>query len=441
MAQQQQQRQQQKIQDCRPMPFVSNTQFSNEVHEGPGSLPSPLSAGPGPIKSGSLSTRRHRYASEYHDHQTRRHLHHQQQQQQQAQNLTQGRYETEHQLPKPLSSQGQPQNTLLEPSGTQAHRLPSPISPTFVSGRRLSQQQQQQQQHNISPVSPRNVTGVFSPLLKVPFPNLTLTLALIYVDRLKAKYPEAKGEAGCSHRLFLVAYIIAEKYRCSVELATLLQEHHNHLTELELRGRDQSHTSSLENTTGPELDDAIEERILKVQSNAELIFSNHEWVRLLNLGSFFRPPPAPTASMPSSAAKATAGNMAGVARTSPAQPMVRSMPCPSGSIESEPLPLPIQSSPAVAVPGDTNTVTAANHNSVKNASLPSPAPSSAGTQGGTPMPTPKALPLQVPQTSILQVEDLDRMETEFLTFLDFDLSTRGQDLDTCWNLLVGNIQI
>ena len=39
--------------------------------------------------------------------------------------------------------------------------------------------------------------------------------------------------------------------------------------------------------------------------------------------------------------------------------------------------------------------------------------------------------------SILQVEDLDRMEAEFLTFLNFDLATMSHDLETCWNLLVG----
>jgi hypothetical protein len=39
--------------------------------------------------------------------------------------------------------------------------------------------------------------------------------------------------------------------------------------------------------------------------------------------------------------------------------------------------------------------------------------------------------------SVLQVEDLDRMEAEFLTFLNFDLATMSHDLETCWNLLVG----
>ncbi|KAF8978293.1 hypothetical protein BGZ52_006191, partial [Haplosporangium bisporale] len=40
-----------------------------------------------------------------------------------------------------------------------------------------------------------------------------------------------------------------------------------------------------------------------------------------------------------------------------------------------------------------------------------------------------------PAGAILQVEDLDRMESEFLTFLKGDLATMSHDLETCWNLL------
>jgi len=136
------QEQLQKLQGWRPL-STENLSFNNEIHQQ--HLPSPLSAGPGPIKpSASLSTRRHRHASEYHDHQLRRQLHHSQPFQQRDQN----------------------------PS------LPSPVSPlvsvngSFVQSRKLSKQNQS--------------TFSFPPLLSIPFPNLTLTLALIYVDRLKA---------------------------------------------------------------------------------------------------------------------------------------------------------------------------------------------------------------------------------------------------------------
>ncbi|KAF8922811.1 hypothetical protein BGZ58_003755, partial [Dissophora ornata] len=270
------------------------------------------------------------------------------------------------------------------------------------------------------------------------------------------KYPEAKGEAGCSHRLFLVAYIIAAKYRCSVELAALLQEHRNSL--LESRGNDHSNAaakprdrsmsashmstnngSSSDNTSSQIHDrsDATEKKLWEARSHAELIFSNHEWVRLLSLGSFFRPPAARTSSLagstsspstspstptPSSSAIATASgsnSVAATARTSPTQPMVQRT-----SSSSEPKPLPIQSTPFVASSSpscDTKTYSSSS----QNAPMLTPA---------TPTPS-SSLSMT---SSILQVEDLDRMETEFLTFLDYDLSTRSQDLDTCWSLLVGN---
>lgn len=146
------------------------------------------------------------------------------------------------------------------------------------------------------------------------------------------------------------------------------------------------------------------------RSKAKMILSNHEWVRLLRLGSFFRPPVAPTTEVTEDASSTTTdvskGTTPVTARTSPAQPMVTSSTCRDGSSLSEPKPLPIQSRASQSegfTPETARRVSASSHAS----------------------------------SSILQVEDLDRMETEFLTFLDYDLSTRSQDLNTCWNLLVG----
>lgn len=144
------------------------------------------------------------------------------------------------------------------------------------------------------------------------------------------------------------------------------------------------------------------------RSKAQMILSNHEWVRLLRLGSFFRPPVAPTTEVSEEAPSTTSVSKGTtlVARTSPAQPMVASSTCRDGSSLSEPKPLPIQSRASQSegsTPEGARRVSASSHAS----------------------------------SSILQVEDLDRMETEFLTFLDYDLSTRSQDLNTCWNLLVG----
>ncbi|KAK9763588.1 hypothetical protein K7432_009596 [Basidiobolus ranarum] len=45
-----------------------------------------------------------------------------------------------------------------------------------------------------------------------PFPTVALVFALIYVERLKKLHPNARGEAGCGHRLFLVSYMVACKY-------------------------------------------------------------------------------------------------------------------------------------------------------------------------------------------------------------------------------------
>lgn len=402
----QQQRQQQKLLESRP-----TWTTVNRPQQDAASLPSPLSAGPGPMKNNSLSTRRHRQTSEYHDHAARRQLHHQQQVQSSA-------------------SAQDAQGFLQRPDSTQD--LPSPTSPIFQVGRRSSQQQQQQQQsHNAGNEQSAAAAAAASSggsklaltLPKVPFPNLTLTLALIYVDRLKEKNPAAKGEPGCSHRLFLVAYIIAAKYRCCVELATLLQEQYRS----DVSTPTTNTTSTLANETydqGEKGDctdnkDAIEEekksidqRISEARSRAEVILSNQAWVQLLSLGSFMRPTPPPSNSSTTTMV---------VARTSPSQPMNRSIGSnatgtlePGSGVVAKPL--PIQSTPLSANDG---------------AQTPPPSDS---TSPSTPLPP-------SPPSSVLQVEDLNRMESEFLTFLDYDLAARSQDLDTCWGLLVGNKEI
>ncbi|KAF9432448.1 hypothetical protein BGZ76_010796 [Entomortierella beljakovae] len=414
--QQQQLRQQQKLQSCRK----ASPTFT--PHNQDTSLPSPLSAGPGPIKSSAaISMRKHRYPSEYHDYQSRRQMHQQ-------------------------SRNGQPHS----PSNSknlelfvETKRLHSPTLPIPNSCQGFSEQSQ------ASTIQ-----------FKVPFPNLTLTLALIYVDRLKAKNPDAKGEPGCSHRLFLVAYIIAAKYRCSVELATLMREFNNFTKHNAINDNDRINTpragqniwtpptpitpSSGSLNTAQNADEdrnaelaKREKRLQEARSTAELIMSNQEWVRILSLASFFRPPPV-TSSNGSKGGVATA-------RTSPAQPMDRSNINSTGQ-SNEPKPLPIQStSPcegegAKVVPCDTKGISATNLNSQ------SPDPTTASTTNTTTInnttnnnksPTTTST---VP-TSILQVEDLDRMETEFLTFLNFDLMTRSQDLDTCWSLLIGNKEL
>ncbi|KAG0243450.1 hypothetical protein BGX31_010733 [Mortierella sp. GBA43] len=420
LAQRQQEQQRQlKLQGCRPMSsYPSEAGYNADAVNGYGnsprrvyqdstSLPSPLSAGsgPGPIKAMmSLSSRKHRHSSEYHDHQTRRQMYHHSQQQQQ------------HQL----------------------HRLPSPTSPT------VNPQQQQRSQGMGAASSPtsNSPTRSVSPYLRIPYPNLTMTLALIYVDRLKAKYPEAKGEPGCSHRLFLVAYIIAAKYRCCVELAALLQEHEDHVIELENRrsrndhgynkhehrgqgGESYYHSSyhskhDLLDSTHKELVD----RVFEARARAELILSNHEWVRLLCLGSFTRPSP----SRFSTSAHAP-GTMA--ARTAPSQPMTQPGSPSSSLVSPKPEPLPIHS----PLPCDTvrgNSAHNVYHSALAAPGQVKPTLSSPALPSSPPPSTP-----QTP-TAVFQVEDLDRMETEFLTFLDFDLSTRGQDLNTCWGLLVGS---
>jgi len=132
------------------------------------SLPSPLSAGPGPFRTeSSFTAKRHRQRSEYHDYQTRRQLHHQPQQPQQNGCV-----------PDPWS---------VSPTDRRGSMLlPSPISPTFRNEGGNNNSLEAKRSTISSPIPSPSVTPRFSPLVKVPFQNLTLTLALIYVDRLKA---------------------------------------------------------------------------------------------------------------------------------------------------------------------------------------------------------------------------------------------------------------
>ncbi|KAG0279991.1 hypothetical protein BGZ95_011667 [Linnemannia exigua] len=415
--QQQQLRQQQKLQESRPAWATAN-----RLQQDSASLPSPLSAGPGPMKNNSLSARKHRQTSEYHDHAARRqHHHHQQQQQQQQQMQTSA--------PFVLTS------VVQDP-------LPSPTSPIFQVIHRSSQPQQQL--HNAGNEQPA-AAGAGSKLAltlpKVPFPNLTLTLALIYVDRLKEKNPAAKGEPGCSHRLFLVAYIIAAKYRCSVELAALLQEQYRsdasttsssdeeesdngEVVDKSAIGGVSNSNINISCSSEEEKAKSIDRRISEARSRAEVILSNQAWVQLLSLGSFMRPITPASITTKNNNATAAESTM-----TSPSQPINRSIVSnATGTLELgsavEAKPLPIQSLPSTT---DETTIT---HGAEQTQTV-SP-PSSNSTSPST------ALPPQSPLSSILQVEDLNRMESEFLTFLDYDLAARSQDLDTCWSLLVGN---
>ncbi|KAF9401535.1 hypothetical protein BGZ94_005191 [Podila epigama] len=256
------------------------------------------------------------------------------------------------------------------------------------------------QNQNSSEAHTRHQGPAFAPLLKVPYPNLTLTLALIYVDRLKAKYPEAKGEAGCSHRLFLTAFIIAAKYRYSVEFSPPALDNndsvdsHGHVTA--------DHVPSKETC-----------------ANAELVFSNHAWVRLLNLGSFHRtiPTETPTTAGASVAPPETATTpRSSEAASNASKPREDESDVDQCSAQSNNHVVPIQSAP------NNHTSISAQAPNVSEGAMLSP------VTPGT---------LSPASSSVLQVEDLDRMEREFLTFLNGDLATMSHDLETCWNLLMG----
>jgi len=232
----------------------------------------------------------------------------------------------------------------------------------------------------------------------------------------------------------LVAYIIAAKYRCSVELATLLQEQYRSDASNLVKEESKQEGDSVvgEDAIGRRgigrEQESIDQRICEARSHAEVILSNQAWVQLLSLGSFMRPIP-PTAS---TSATNSSSIVAASARTSSSQPMNRSKVLnatgtPEQGARVEPKPLPIQSIPISTTTADVYSAAVTASKEGQWAQTISPPPSNS-TSPSTPL----------PPSSILQVEDLDRMESEFLTFLDYDLAARSQDLDTCWGLLVGN---
>ncbi|KAG0290516.1 hypothetical protein BGZ98_003399 [Dissophora globulifera] len=343
------------------------------------------SSGPGPIKSDS--NRRHRYSPEY----RRQFLgrRHQQPEQRpppsEMSSMTASRSQYDH---------GYRHEDSSFDHRIEHHRSPSQFHPHSHSHSHSSPQRSHFAHHSQQP-NPTSVwvaqtqaaTRNLSALIKIPHPNLTLTLALIYVDRLKAKYPEAKGEPGCSHRLFLVAYIIAAKYRCSVELSPPVT-------------RDGSENADGERDAGSSGVAAMQDRdsfdsfeqSLEARLNAELIFSNHAWVRLLNLGLFYR---QSTATPSSQASHDSTMSPSSSSSSSPASPAVDAAPMTRLQPHAQP-----------------------QNPSLSSIINPSSAPA-----------------------AMLQVEDLDRMEAEFLTFLNFDLATMSHDLETCWNLLVGRNEV
>ncbi|KAK3814185.1 MAG: hypothetical protein J3Q66DRAFT_345836 [Benniella sp.] len=349
------------------------------------------SGGPGPIKS--ESNWRHRYSPDYHQQLVRRNEHRQMQSDRDDRRLStdyplqdnpsfskRSGYQDEYgyregsrgydQHPQGEVRQEEYQGTYRTTSRPypqpQLHHAPHPRQPSASLA-----------WPSHSAATP---TKNLPPFLKVPYPNLTLTLAQIYVDRLKAKYPDVEGEPGCSFRLFLIAYIIAAKYRCSVELTPspqqdadrAIQEKYDQTFSHSDRSMDYIDGYGEYATDGPISSKYAysAEQNLEARLNAELIFSNHAWVRLLNHGLFYR---QPTASSPA----------IGGATPPPHDPT-------STTIAGQP---PFLSS------------------IIKSGSSPG--------------------------TTSLDVADLDRMEAEFLTFLEFDLATESHDLKKCWDLVMG----
>ncbi|KAF9912996.1 hypothetical protein EC991_005864 [Linnemannia zychae] len=315
---------------------------------------------------------RHRFSPDYHDH-SGRHARHQQQY---SDEPLQGQYDQDQSYPPARRSE----SPNAKSSGAMRH-LPQPIN----TSRSFVPPQQE--------------------LPKVPFPNLTLTLALIYVDRLKAKNPEAKGEPGCSHRLFLIAFIIAAKYRCSVALSPSQSQEATH----------SENSLFYDPPVVPEDDEEEEKLSLESRLNSELIFSNHAWVRLLNLGSFARIPTS-----------ATGGS--GPTGQTPTSPMMTSVPPSPQASETSTM---ASNTPVPTTPTQGQTPTQAQ----PLQSLSSIMHSASGTSAGGASHSNNSSVSTA--GTVLQVEDLDRMEAEFLTFLNFDLATMTHDLETCWNLLVG----
>ncbi|KAJ8656547.1 hypothetical protein O0I10_007870 [Lichtheimia ornata] len=74
--------------------------------------------------------------------------------------------------------------------------------------------------------------------MPTPCPNLTLLVAIRYIDRLKKRYARIRGAFGCSYRLVVVAYMMAAKYihrnlRLVIPIPTLVDEQqHMHYARL-----------------------------------------------------------------------------------------------------------------------------------------------------------------------------------------------------------------
>ncbi|KAF9903481.1 hypothetical protein BX616_001624 [Lobosporangium transversale] len=396
---------------------INSTSSSNSVSVN-------VSSGPGPIKS--ESGRQHRYSPDYHHHLIRRNAHHQALQPMRGHSGLQQCPQDESVIypyrnePSYEQSYQEGPHVFDQRARSSArqdrHESMSRASSQFLSHQARRPNYEHEPQFQTGP--PRDPP----PLLRIPYPNLTLTLALIYVDRLKAKNKDAKGEAGCSHRLFLVAFIIAAKYRCSVELASPLtqdmdgfnQEHGSYGLEPSVDNRDNDNEYFVDGPLRPMsgVSTASTEQNLE-RSNAELIFSNDAWVRLLNLGSFYRQPiPArPTANSRNQGSyhhsHHTQSSGSPNSRASSEQSML-GQPSPSATS----LRVRTPSDLATQAPFHAQTSFPSN-SSIINATNASPT------------------------AAMLQVEDLDRMEAEFLTFLNYDLATMSHDLETCWNLLVG----
>ncbi|KAF9137586.1 hypothetical protein BGX30_010099 [Mortierella sp. GBA39] len=395
-------------------PKPTNTNNAQEIH----------TSNSRPLKALSNRRHRHRYSPDYHDHAGQRHARHQDWQYSDYPTDSQ----QQHMIRPESSFQGPDDQGYREGNNDRYdhHSAPQHFHPQQQQPHQHRYPQQHQHQHDqYDPSYPAVHHRNLPQLPKVPFPNLTLTLALIYVDRLKAKNPEAKGEQGCSHRLFLIAFIIAAKYRCSVALSPPL---HSQESESE-------NSLYYDPPVVPEEEDE-EQQSLESRLNSELIFSNHAWVRLLNLGSFARTPATPT-SAGSGNMRNCGGQTLPISSSSGGQHQHQQQALsPRMSASVPPSPQVSETStmasntpvPTTPTQGQTPTHAQTQPQQLQSLSYimhsvtqnPSSSSSSANAAG-----------------SVLQVEDLDRMEAEFLTFLNFDLATMSHDLETCWNLLVG----
>ncbi|ORX94336.1 hypothetical protein K493DRAFT_315526 [Basidiobolus meristosporus CBS 931.73] len=101
------------------------------------------------------------------------------------------------------------------------------------------------------------------------FSTIALIFALVYVERLKRLHPNARGEAGCGHRLFLVSYMVASKYLQGHLLARSNRIPQNHPN------------SQVPDTRGP-----VSEEPLPLESSSSssvlpsIILPNEQWARL-----------------------------------------------------------------------------------------------------------------------------------------------------------------